>query len=234
MPLKILQGVAIVVNDLTENKRLEAQRRLFERMVSPAVINQLDPDQLQLGGKRSQITVLFADVRGFTRFSEKLSPEELVGILNIHLAAVAEAILEHTGTIDKFLGDAVMAWYNAPIPQPDHALRAVLSALEIRTNLKKIQSNMAAESQLSFGVGIHYGDAVLGLVGTERRLEYTAIGDSVNTAKRIQENTGPGQIYISSQAYALVSDQIEARLVAPLTVKGKSQPLDVYEVIGLK
>ncbi len=229
-----LQGVAIVINDLTENKRLEAQRRLFERMVSPAVINQLDPNQLQLGGKRSDITVLFADVRGFTRFSERLAPEELVGILNVHLAAVADAILEHSGTIDKFLGDAVMAWYNAPIPQPDHAFQAILSALAIRSNLQKIQSRMPAEAQLSFGVGIHYGEAVLGLVGTEKRLEYTAIGDSVNTAKRIQENCGPGQIFLSRQTYEMVADQVQARPVEPLIVKGKSQPLDVYELVGLK
>ncbi len=229
-----MQGVAIVINDLTENKRLEAQRRLFERMVSPAVIDQLDPNQLHLGGKRSEITVLFADVRGFTHFSERLAPEELVEILNIHLAAVADAILDHTGTIDKFLGDAVMAWYNAPIPQHDHVLRAVQSALDIRANLKKIQSRMPAEAQLSFGVGIHYGEAVLGLIGTEKRLEYTAIGDSVNTAKRIQENCGPGQIFISSQAYKFVADQVEARPVEPLTVKGKTLPLEVFEVLDMK
>ena len=228
-----MQGVAIVMNDLTETKKLEAQRRLFERMVSPAVIDQLNPDQLQLGGKRSQITVLFADIRGFTRFSERLAPEELVEILNVHLAAAADAILAHTGTIDKFMGDAVMAWYNAPIPQPDHALRAMRSAIEVRNNLLELQSRMPAEAQLSFGVGIHYGDAVLGLVGTERRLEYTAIGDSVNTAKRIQENCTAGQILISNSVYELVADHVEVLKVDPLTVKGKSQPLDVFELLSV-
>ena len=127
-----IQGVAIVVDDLTEKKRLEAQRRLFERMVSPAVISQLDPDQLQLGGKRLEITTLFADIRGFTSFSEKVSAEQLVNVLNRYLAAAADAVLANEGTIDKFLGDAVMAWFNAPIPQPDHTLRAVKAALGIR------------------------------------------------------------------------------------------------------
>ncbi len=228
------QGVAIVMNDLTENKKLEAQRRLFERMVSPAVISQINPDQLQLGGKRAEITALFADVRGFTRFSERYDPVDLVKILNLHLAAVADAVLAHEGTIDKFLGDAVMAWYNAPIPQPDHVLRAVLTALDIRQNLPLIQASLPEEAHLSFGVGIHFGEAVLGLVGTEKRVEYTAIGDSVNTAKRIQENCAPGQILISKTAYALVKDQIEVREVEPVIAKGKSQPLEVYEVLGRK
>ncbi len=228
------QGVAIVMNDLTENKKLEAQRRLFERMVSPAVISQINPNQLQLGGKRAEITALFADVRGFTRFSEGYDPVELVKILNLHLATVADAVLAHEGTIDKFLGDAVMAWYNAPIPQPDHVLRAVLTALDIRQNLPLIQASLPEEAHLSFGVGIHFGEAVLGLVGTEKRVEYTAIGDSVNTAKRIQENCAPGQILISKTAYALVKDQIEVREVEPVIAKGKSQPLEVYEVLGRK
>jgi class 3 adenylate cyclase len=203
-------------------------------MVSPAVISQINPNQLQLGGTRAEITALFADVRGFTRFSERYDPVELVKILNLHLATVAEAVLDHEGTIDKFLGDAVMAWYNAPIPQPDHALRAVLTALDIRQNLPMIQASLPEEAHLSFGVGIHFGEAVLGLVGTEKRVEYTAIGDSVNTAKRIQENCAPGQILISKTAYALVKDFIDVQAVEPVIAKGKSQPLEVYEVLGRK
>ena len=228
------QGVAIVLDDLTEKKRLEAQRRLFERMVSPAVIDQLNPNQLQLGGKRTKITALFADIRGFTSFSERLDPVELVSVLNRYLAAAADAVLSQEGTIDKFLGDAIMAWYNAPIPQEDHAFRAVKTALGIKDAVTDLQSQLPPESRISFGVGIHYGEAVLGLVGTEKRLDYTAIGDSVNTAKRIQENAGKGQILISADVYNLVSDLILANPVAPVLAKGKSQPLEVYELIGLK
>jgi len=228
------QGVAIVLDDMTERKRLEAQRRLFERMVSPAVINQLDPNSLQLGGKRVDITVLFADIRGFTTFSESLSPEHLVSVLNRYLAAMAEAVLSQEGTIDKFLGDAIMAWFNAPIPQPDHTLRAVKAALFLRKTVEGLYQELPKDLHLAFGVGIHYGDAVLGLIGTDRRLEYTAISDSVNTAKRIQENSAKNQILISKEAYQRIKDYVEAQPHEKMEVKGKRQPLEVYEVLGLK
>ncbi|MBM3125042.1 MAG: GAF domain-containing protein [Chloroflexi bacterium] len=231
---KKTQGVAIVLDDLTERKKLEAQRRLFERMVSPAVIAQLDPNSLQLGGKRVDITVLFADIRGFTSYSEKLPPEKLVSILNRYLAAMAEAVLEHEGTIDKFMGDAIMAWFNAPVPQPDHTLRAVKTALAIRSSVERLYQELPADSQLAFGVGIHYGEAVLGLIGTEKRLEYTAISDSVNTAKRIQENSAKNQILISQAVYERIQKQVEAKPHAEIAMKGKTQPVGVYEVSGLK
>lgn len=237
-PLKdanqITQGVAIVLDDMTERKRLEAQRRLFEVMVSPAVINQLDPNSLQLGGKRVDLTVLFADIRGFTTYSEQISPERLVAVLNRYLAAMAEAVLSQEGTVDKFLGDAVMAWFNAPIPQEDHTLRAVKAALLMRDSVEGLYEELSEDSHLAFGVGIHYGDAVLGLIGTDRRLEYTAISDSVNTAKRIQENSARNQILISKEAFERVQDKVEAKEHASMSVKGKSQPVEVYEVLGLK
>ena len=228
------QGVAIVLDDLTERKALEAQRRLFERMVSPAVIQQINPDSLRMEGKRSDITILFADIRGFTSFSEKQSPEKLVAVLNRYLAAAAEAVLDEEGTVDKFLGDAVMAWYNAPIRQADHTLRAVRTALAIRSAIEKLYLELPPEAQLGFGVGIHYGEAVLGLIGTEKKLEYTAIGDSVNTAKRIQENSQKNQILISEDAYKLVKKHIYVDKLDALNVKGKSKPIKVYEVLGLR
>ena len=228
------QGVAIVLDDLTERKRLEAQRKLFERMVSPAVIQQLDPNSLALGGKRVDITVLFADIRGFTSYSETQSPEQLVSVLNRYLAAGAEAVLDEEGTVDKFLGDAVMAWFNAPIPQADHTLRAVRAALKLRERVAQLHAVLPPEAQLAFGVGIHYGDAVLGLIGTEKRLEYTAIGDSVNTTKRLQENAGKNQIVISREAYARVKDYVNVIQMEPMTVKGKRESIPVYEIIGLK
>ena len=228
------QGVAIVLDDLTERKKLEAQRRLFERMVSPAVIEQLDPNSLQLGGKRIDITALFADIRGFTTFSEKQEPEQLVKILNRYLAAMADAVLAQEGTIDKFMGDAIMAWFNAPIPQPDHTLRAVKTALIIRESIENLYKELPADAHLYFGVGIHCGDAVLGLIGTEKRLEYTAISDSVNTAKRIQENSAKNQILISRVAYERVKKEVNAKPHADMSLKGKTQPLEVFEVLGLK
>jgi adenylate cyclase len=228
------QGIAIVLDDLTERKKLEAQRRLFERMVSPAVIEQLDPNSLQLGGRRTNITALFADIRGFTTFSENQDPEQLVKILNRYLAAMADAVLAQEGTIDKFMGDAIMAWFNAPIPQPDHTLRAVKTALIIRESVENLYKELPAEAHLAFGVGIHFGEAVLGLIGTEKRLEYTAISDSVNTAKRIQENSGKNQILISKVTYERVKKLVNAIPHAEMSLKGKTQPLEVFEVLGLK
>lgn len=228
------QGIAIVLDDLTERKRLEGQRKLFERMVSPAVIQQLDPNSLALGGKRIDITVLFADIRGFTSFSENQSPEQLVSVLNRYLAAGAEAVLDEEGTVDKFLGDAVMAWFNAPLPQADHTMRAVRTALKLRKRIAELHAVLPPEAHLAFGVGIHYGDAILGLIGTEKRLEYTAIGDSVNTTKRLQENAGKNQIVISAQAYERVQERVFVRAMEPMTVKGKREPIAVYEILGLR
>jgi len=203
-------------------------------MVSPAVLDQIDPNSLQIGGKKVDLTILFADIRGFTSYSEKQSPEKLVAVLNRYLAAAAEAVLEHEGTVDKFLGDAIMAWFNAPVLQSDHTLRAVKTALSIRDAIAKLHSELPPDSHLDFGVGIHYGDAILGWIGTEKRLEFTAISDSINTTKRIQENASKNQILISKEAYARVEQWVDAKPYAPLVVKGKSQPIDVFEVAGLK
>ena len=228
------QGTTLVIDDITEKRRLQAMRTLFERMVSPKVIEQLDPQSLRPGGRRATVSVIFADIRGFTRFSERLSPEKLVSILNRYLAAAAEAILEAEGTIDKFMGDAVMAWFNAPLPQPDHTLRAVKAAIGIRERVKKLQDELPDQYRLHFGIGLHVGEAVLGLIGTERRLEYTAIGDSINTAKRIQENSSADQILISEAAYQAVKPWVVVREVPPLHPKGKSQLLKVYELLDIK
>ncbi len=227
------QGVAIVLDDLTEKKRLEAQRQLFEKMVSPAVISQLNPNQLELGGKRADITTMFCDIRGFTHYSEEQKPERLVSILNRYLAAAADAILFEEGTIDKFMGDAVMAWFNAPILQSDHTLRAVRAAIRVRQAVEQLHKELPPDAQLAFGIGIHFGEAVLGLIGNENRMEYTAIGDSVNTAKRIQENSAANQILISAVAYRFVQERVKGRQMKNILAKGKSGPLEVYEIIEM-
>lgn len=226
--------ITIVIEDLTEKKRLEAHRRLFERMVSPAVIEELAQNQISLSGKRTFITTLFADIRDFTKFSEEQKPELLVEVLNRYLGLAIEAVLNHEGTVDKFQGDAVMAFFNAPIPQPDHVLRAVNTALDIRKSMTALQKELPPEFYLSFGIGIHYGEAVLGLIGTEKRMEYTAIGDSVNTAKRLQEKAAAGQILISSSARAQISNLINTTTASSILVKGKTDPIEVYELVGLK
>lgn len=228
------QGVAIVLEDLTETRKLEAQRSLFERMVSPAVIQDLNSASLKLGGQRREVTVLFADIRGFTAFSETVEPEVLVAVLNRYLAAAADAVLEQDGTVDKFLGDAVMAWFNAPIPQVDHTLRAVRAALAMRNAVAQLNRETVAGERLAFGIGISVGDAVLGLVGTEKRLDYTAIGDCVNTAKRIQENSAGGQILMSRAAYERVEGLVRVKLCPPVLAHGKREPVQVVELIDFK
>jgi PAS domain S-box-containing protein len=228
------RGVTIVLDDRTETRRLEAQRRLFERMVSPAVIDQLNPDRIQLGGSLTEITTLFADIRGFTRLAEVTDPATLVGILNRYLAAAAEAILQEEGTIDKFLGDAVMAWFNAPMPQADHRLRAARAALAIQRASAQLHAELPPTFHLRFGIGLHTGSALLGLIGTERRVEYTAIGDSVNTARRLQEHAAEAQILISREAAAPIEANLEVVPHPPIQAEGKQAPIEVFELVGLK
>jgi class 3 adenylate cyclase len=178
--------------------------------------------------------VLFADIRGFTTYSEKLSPEKLVFTLNRYLAAMADAVLSQEGTIDKFMGDAIMAWFNAPIQQEDHTLRAIKAALALRDAVEELYKILPEEEHLSFGAGIHFGEAVLGLIGTEKRLEYTAISDNVNVAKRIQENSARNQILISKEAYERVMNDVKVLPHMEMSLKGKTHPIDVFEVTGLK
>jgi adenylate cyclase len=228
------QGIAIVFNDQTEKRSLEAHRQLFERMVSPSVIEELAKNKVPLKGKRTYITTLFADIRDFTDFSERTHPELLVEVLNRYLSLAVEAVLAHEGTVDKFQGDAIMAFFNAPVNQDDHVLRAIRAAIDIRTSIINLEKETPTEMRLSFGIGIHYGEAVLGLIGTERRMEYTAIGDSVNTAKRLQENAAAGQILISAETYAQVTSQIDCHKITSLQAKGKSDPIEVYELLGVR
>jgi class 3 adenylate cyclase len=176
---------------------------------------------------------LFADVRGFTAFSEEMDPESLVSLLNLYLAAAVEAVLAEEGTIDKFQGDAIMAWFNHPIPQKDHTLRAARAALGFRDAVSEVRKNIEKKLHLSFGVGIHVGEGLLGLIGTPQRLDYTAIGDSVNTAKRIQENAEPDQILVSAEAKVLLGKKVKLEPAAPIEAKGKKEPVEVFELVGL-
>jgi adenylate cyclase len=228
------RGVAIVIDDVTERRSLEAQRRLFSRMVSPAVIDQLDPDSIHLGGQRTEITTVFADIRGYTAFSQSTSPEALVSVLNRYLSVAADALLAEGGTIDKFLGDAVMAWFNAPVPQPDHTLCALRAALAIERAVTEVHKRLPPDLHLSFGVGIDVGDALLGLVGTSRRVDYTAVGDYVNIAKRLQEHAAAGQILVSAPVVARVGKRAVVHAVPAIDAEGMTGPLPAFELLELR
>jgi adenylate cyclase len=213
----------------------EAIRNLFQRYVSPTVVDRLvyGIENLALGGTRQEISVLFADLRNFTAFSENLAPERLVEVLNQYFALAVEAILGQEGTLDKFMGDAVMAFFNAPLAQPDHTLRAVRAALKIQQAVADYHSTSANQCHLNFGIGIHIGQAVVGNIGTVQQMNYTTIGDTVNLAKRLQERAEGGQIILSQAAYEAVQDAAEVEDLGPLIVKGRTAPVYTYNLVGL-
>ncbi|HUX75287.1 MAG TPA: adenylate/guanylate cyclase domain-containing protein [Anaerolineae bacterium] len=230
------QGTAIVIDDLTEQRRLESRYQLFQRYLPPAVIERLpdDPYELKLGGQRQEITNLFADIRGFTDFSRQHDPETLVDILNQYLAVGAEAVLAEEGTLDKIMGDCIVAFFNAPLAQPDHILRAVRAALKIREGITLLHEHLPPSYRLDYGVGINVGDVVVGNVGTAQQMNYTAIGSSVNMAARLQEAAGPGQILLSHTVYERVQQHIEAQRLPPIKAAGFNEPITVYELRGLR
>ncbi len=229
-----------MVEDLTEQRRLEVQERFiretFQRYVSPTVVQRLleDSASLRLGGQRQEVTILFADLRGFSSFSERCSPEELVEALNRYLAIGAEAVLAEEGTLDKFIGDAVMAVFNAPLPQPDHPLRAIRAALRMEEATRAYHRSTPSAPHLRFGMGVAVGEAVVGNIGTSQQLNYTAIGACVNLAKRLEERAGPGQILISREAYQRVREWVEARPLPPMKLDGFQEPMEVYELLALR
>ena len=230
-----MQGAIIVMDDQTEAKRLQAVRDMFGRYVSPAVVDRLpsDPSELELGGHRQDVTILFADIRGFTAFGEHLTPEKLVDTLNEYLSIAARSILMFEGTLDKFIGDAVMGVFNAPLQQPDHVLRAVRAAATMQQTIVNHHKNTGQDRHLSFGIGLHMGEAVVGNIGVSDRMDYTAIGDTVNVAKRIQENTPAGKIFISEAVYLNVNDQVETVYYKEMNVKGRQQPINIYELLSI-
>jgi class 3 adenylate cyclase len=229
-------GVAIVLEDQTEKKRLEAKRDILRRVLPPSVFDSLpdNPDEWKLGGERREVTVLFGDIRNFTSYAETLPPEQLITALNQYLAIGANAVLEEDGTLDKFMGDMVMAFFNAPVSQPDHGLRAIRVALSMQKAIADFNRNQPEEQKLWFGIGINSGTAVVGRIGTEGRLDYTAVGDVVNYGKRLQENARGGQVLLSQASYDLVRDSVVVNALDPIQVKHRVAVEPVYELLGFK
>jgi adenylate cyclase len=194
-----------------------------------------DVGNLQLHGTRKTTTVLFADLSGFTSFSEKNSPETVFKILNTYLDIAAQVILENEGTLDKFMGDAVMAMWNSPDPQPDHAQRACRAALEMVQRSNESHKRFSnPEFQLTFRVGITTGPAIVGNVGTKQLFNYTAIGDTVNLAQRLQSSAQPGQVFIQKSTFDIVKGRFVADVMEPLIVKGRAKPVEVYLLKEMK
>ena len=235
------KGATLVFEDLTERRHLEAEqeriRQTFGRVVAPRVRDRLlaDPGNLRLDGTKQLVTTFFADVSGFTTFSERHPPETVFKVLNAYLSLATQAILEEEGTLDKFMGDAVLAIWNSPDQQEDHALRAVRAALNImRRALAAHTLFPDPEQHLFFRIGISTGQAMVGNVGTSDLFNYTAIGDAVNLAQRLQVAAKPGQTLLNKDTYNIVNGHIIATQLPPILVKGREQLTEVYELKGLK
>jgi len=214
----------------------EMIKRAFSRYVAREVVDEIlkDPEHLVLKGERRDVTVLFCDMRGFTTLAERLSPEEVVLLLNQFYTLMIDTTFKHDGTLDKFLGDGVMAIFGAPIARGDHAYQAVRAALAMQAGVRELSDARVREGKASIGigVGISAGEVVAGTVGTEDRMEYTVVGDSVNLAARLQSDAKPGQILISQPTYERIRGRIEARSLGLVRVKGKEVLVEAYEVVG--
>ena len=228
---------AVTVETVKAHKRLareEVARANYSRFMPEYVVQQLleNPDSFRLGGANQMITVLFADIRGFTAISENENPEKVVGLLNQYFTAMTEIIFEHGGTLDKYIGDGLMALFGAPTATPDDARNALNAAVAMQKRLVTLKGELAEQGfdRIAIGIGLHTGVATIGYIGSERRSEYTAIGDTVNLASRLESNTIGGQILIS-EATALAAGNIFPMIKRePLTVKNRKQAVDLFEV----
>lgn len=223
---------------ISEEREKKKIRGAFQYYLTPSVIEEMlkDPDKLKLGGDKKDLTVLFSDIRGFTSISERLSPEELVHLLNEYLTAMTDKVFQHEGLLDKYMGDAIMAVYGAPLEQPDHALRACSTALDMMKEMKALQEKWTAEGKppMDVGIGINSGDMVVGNMGSDMRFDYTVMGDSVNLGARLEGiNKEYGtNIVISEFTCEKIQGEMLCRELDAVQVKGKERPVRIYELIG--
>ena len=233
------------IGDLTDSfnnmakslREKEKIKRAFSSYVARQVVDEIlkHPDEITFSGERRDVTVIFCDMRGFTPLTERLPPEEVVAALNAFYSLMIDLTIKNDGTINKFLGDAVMAIFGAPTAYPDHCLRAIKTALEMQAGVAELSAQRVGEGKeaITIGIGISAGEAVAGTVGTENQMEYTVIGDKVNLAARLESNAKPGQILVSESTYSQVADRVRARCLGVMNVKGKEEQVTVYEVLGL-
>lgn len=229
--------VRVAMGYLTERVRKHKILSVFRTYMAPQVVDELGKSgnyEIELGGRDRQIAVLFVDIRGFTAMSEGLSPEKIVAILNRYLGMVTEAVFKNGGTLDKFIGDAVMAVYNAPLDVEDYACKAVQTGLDIVAAVDGVNVELRKEFgiEIACGVGVHSGRAVVGNIGCSYRMDYTAIGDTVNVAERLESIAKGGQVLISRDLYEQVQDRYNAVFVGSQSLKGRQEGMDVFLVEG--
>ncbi|MBM7563700.1 CHASE2 domain-containing protein [Paenibacillus sacheonensis] len=228
---------SVVQHYVTERQERGRVTNIFGRFVPRTVVDELlaSGEEVKVGGQRRDISVVFVDIRGFTPMSEKLEPEQVIQVLNEYLDICTKAVFKYGGTLDKFIGDGVMAIFGAPISQPNHPELAVLAALEMKRQSADLEERCLREIGLPvrFGVGINSGAAVVGNIGSQMlRLDYTAIGDTVNLAARLESNAKPGQILISEETKNRLTGSFATAFVGDIKVKGKEKPVSVTEVLG--
>jgi adenylate cyclase len=236
LPVLYVSNIVYVV--ITEQSDKRFVKELFGRYISPQIateiVSRADSGQLQLGGEQREVSVFFADIRGFTRISEQLSPEAVMQMLNTYLSVIADEVVHHDGIVNKFVGDNIMAVWNAPQSQPDHALLAVKAAWEAQQKLAELRQRDNRPIPVQFGIGINTGVAVAGNVGSAGRSEYTVIGDSINIASRICSSTPGNEVWIGPETYSQTKDHIEAEQLEPQHVKGKAEAITLYKVTALR
>lgn len=237
--LVLIYLAQVVRGYLSEIMRRRRVVNVFKQYVAPQVVDKISKDrdfELVLGGENRHIAVLFVDIRGFTTMSESLKPEEVVEILNEYLGLTTQAIFDNGGTLDKFVGDATMAVFNAPFDLDDYIFRAVCTAWDMKAGADAISEKFRERfgKSVDFGIGVNCGNAVVGNIGCDFRMDYTAIGDTVNTAARLESNAGPGQILISGDVYEAVKDRVDVTPVGEIPLKGKSNGVYIYQVDHVK
>jgi len=221
-------------------KKAREIKAIFSNYVSKKVVEELlkNPQKAKIGGQRKTLTVMFADIRGYTSLSERHEPEEIVKMLNEFFSEMTEIIIQHDGTIDKFLGDGILAFWGAPIEEPRHAELAVRCSIKMLERMERLKEKWLSEGKepIDIGIGLNTGVAVVGNIGVEgRKMEYTAIGDTVNIAHRLQIlSRGSKRPVISEALYKEVKDLIEAEYLGEIAIKGKELTTRIYAVMGLR
>ncbi len=234
---KVFDSLEIISQQMVmaiENSKLSNLRHAFSRYVSHQRADEIlsNPEEIKLGGVRRKISVLFADIRGFTTMSEKMKPEEVVDLLNTYLSSLTKVVFKYEGTLDKYIGDCVMAVFGAPLSHHNDTERAVFTAVEMQSYVDDINLKREGEGleRVEIGIGINTGYVISGNMGSVDRMDYTVIGDVVNTASRLEAYSGKGQILVTKEVYDEVKYLVEAKFLTALTVKGREQKVDVYEI----
>ena len=225
---------------VTEEREKKKVRGAFQYYLTASVVNEIlkDPSKLKLGGDKKNLSVMFSDIRGFTSIAEKLTPEELVHLLNEYLTAMTDVVFKYDGLLDKYIGDAIMAVFGAPLEQPDHALRACRTAVDMMSELRRLREKWAAEGRpdVNIGVGINTGDMVVGNMGSQMRFDYTVMGDSVNLASRLEGTNKEYKtnVIISEFTLEQIKDEFFCRELDSVQVKGKKRPVRIFELLGYR